>query len=122
MKLQELFDSPGRGVMATSDAKGVVNTAVYSRPHFVDDDTLAWGMTEGRTYRNIIQNPYASYLFMELRGYKGVRLGLRLKEIKDAGEMLDEIREHTADIVSPAAGESVRHLACFTIVEIRALV
>ena len=33
MKLAELFPEGGRGVIATASADGVVNTAIYARPH-----------------------------------------------------------------------------------------
>ena len=46
MKLSELFSNPGLGVMATAAADGSVNTAVYARPHVIDEATLVWGMTD----------------------------------------------------------------------------
>ena len=57
MKLAELFPEGGRGVIATSGAGGVVNTAIYAKPQIVDDETLAWGMTDGRSYQNLTENP-----------------------------------------------------------------
>lgn len=62
MKLAELFPEGGRGVIATASADGVVNTAIYARPHIIDDETLAWGMTDGRSHANLKENPHASYL------------------------------------------------------------
>lgn len=53
MKLIELLQQPGLGVMATASKAGFVNTAIYARPHVMDEQTLVWGMTDGRTYRNI---------------------------------------------------------------------
>ena len=39
MKLSEYFEkAQGIGVLATTDASGQVNQAIYSRPHFPDDD------------------------------------------------------------------------------------
>ena len=47
MKLSEYFENTlGRGVLATSDANGAVDAAVYSRPHFVDEETAVWIMTD----------------------------------------------------------------------------
>ena len=38
MKLSEYFEKiQGIGVLATTDASGQVNQAIYSRPHFLDD-------------------------------------------------------------------------------------
>ncbi len=39
MKLSEYFEkTQGIGVLATTDAAGQVNQAIYGRPHFPDDD------------------------------------------------------------------------------------
>lgn len=123
MKLAELFPEGGRGVIATADAAGVVNTAVYAVPHVIDEDSLAWGMTQGRTHNNLLINPNASYLYLApSRGGSGWRLTLQLKEIRDQGELLNQIRQHTASIVSPQAGEAVRYVAYFKVSEIRPLV
>ena len=49
MELKSIFESYGIGVMATAAADGAVNSAVYARPQILDENTLAWGMTDGRT-------------------------------------------------------------------------
>jgi len=122
MKLTELFKSGGRGVIATADNGGNVNTAVYALPHIIDENTVAWGMTESRTYRNVLINPLAAYLYMNPgKGYSGVRLSLKLKNIEDSGVLLDAIRERTAEIVSPQAAAAVKHVAYFEVIEIRPL-
>ena len=123
MKLAELFPEGGRGVIATADAAGLVNTAVYATPHVVDEETLAWGMAEGRTYGNLQVNRYASYLYMApSRGYSGWRLTMEMKEILDDGALLEEIRANAAKIVSPQAGAAVKHVAYFRVVEVRPLI
>lgn len=121
--LSEIFDCEGFGVIATASRSGLVNTAVYSRPHIIDTSTLAWGMTDGRTLANIRENPHASYIFRQSDfGHDGVRLGLKLIRIEQEGPMLSAIRENTAVLVSPAAAHAVRHVAWFEVVEIRPLV
>lgn len=123
MKLAELFPEEGRGVIATADAAGVVNMAVYAIPHVIDDETLAWGMTKGRTYSNLLTNPHASYMYMApSRGSNGWRLTLELKEIHDDGELLEQIKTNTAKIVSAQAGTAVKHVAYFKVVEVRPLI
>jgi hypothetical protein len=123
MQLSELFSEGGRGVIATSNLQGEVNVAIYAVPHVIDDETLAWGMTEGRTYKNGAQNPRAAYLYMNPgAGFSGVRLGLKLKRIESSGKMLDAVRIRTSQIVSPAAGAAVKYVAYFTVVEVRALI
>jgi len=123
LKLSELFKKEGRGVIATSNMQGEVNVAVYAAPHVVDDETLAWGMTEGRTYHNVMENPRAAYLYMYAgAGYSGVRLGLKLKRIENSGDMLDAIKARTSEIVSPGAAAAVKHVAYFTVIEVRTLI
>lgn len=123
MKLAELFPEGGRGVIATADASGQVNTAVYTMPHVIDEETLAWGMTRGRTHDNLLANPNASYLYLApSRGGNGWRLTLQLQDIQDSGQMLDEIREHASRIAPAQAGEAVRYVAKFKVNEIRPLV
>jgi len=123
MKLSELFPAAGKGIIATASAAGVVNTAVYARPHIIDDETLAWGMTDGRSYANLMENPHASYLYLApVSGFSGWRLTLELKKLEDGGELLTAIRKSTREIVGPEAGAMVRHVGYFRVIEVRPLV
>jgi len=83
LNLGEYFDKTrGSGVLATADATGKVNAAVYARPYFTDDTTAVFIMTERLTHQNLQSNPWAAYLFMEIgEGYTGKRL--YLKKIKE---------------------------------------
>lgn len=47
MKLKEYFErTTGTGILSTADSSGKVNAAVYSRPHFIDGDKLAFIMRD----------------------------------------------------------------------------
>ncbi len=89
MKLREYFDQArGVGVLATADGEGKVNTAIYSRPHFLDphdENTIAFIMADRLSHANVQANPHASYLFIEKgEGYAGRRLSLtKIKEETD---------------------------------------
>jgi len=123
MKLHEMFPAGGRGIIAASDSSGNVNIAVYAKPHIIDEKTVAWGMTEGRTWACVKDNPHAAYLYMNPgTGYSGVRLKLSLKELAERGDMLETVKKHTAEIVSPAAAKAVKHVAYFVVEEIRSLI
>lgn len=78
MKLSEYFDlKKGYGVIATADKNGEVNAAIYARPHFMDEETIAFIMREKKTYANLQENPNATYLFIESGGgYSGKRIYL----------------------------------------------
>lgn len=87
MDLKEYFENTkGRGVLATADAQGLVDAAVYSRPHVMDGETIAFIMPDRLTHHNLQSNDHAAYLFMEDGpGYKGTRLFItRVREEKDS--------------------------------------
>lgn len=123
MNLNELFQQQGLGVMATASKDGCVNTAVYARPHVIDEKTIVWGMTEGRTYRNISENLQASFLFKASGpGFSGVRLALELVRTEESGPMLVKIKENADATVGPGTGAAVTHAAWFTVTEVRPLI
>ena len=122
MKLAELFPEDGRGVIGTADANGVVNLAVFTVPQVIDEQTLAWGFTEGRSMVNLRQNPHASYLYLApSRGYSGWRLALTLKRETGEGELLATIKEQTNKVAGSQAGDAVKHVVYFTVDEVRPL-
>ena len=122
MTIGDVLKPGGRGVIGTASKTGVVNMAVYAIPHIVDKETVAWGMTDGRTLDNVRENPNASYAyFAPGEGFRGARLTLSLSRTEDSGEMLAKIRERTA-ASSPGNPEAVKHVAYFKVVETRPLV
>ena len=73
MKLSEYFEkTTGKGVMSTADSSGHLTAAVYARPHFIDEKTVAFIMADRLIHKNLESNPHAVYLFMEA-GDKYVR-------------------------------------------------
>ena len=122
MNIREVLKPGGRGVIGTATKAGVVNMAVYAVPHIVDNGTVAWGMTDGRTWDNVRENPNASYAyFAPGEGFRGARLTLSLSRTEDSGEMLEKIRERTG-ASSPGNPEAIKHVAYFKVVETRPLV
>jgi hypothetical protein len=105
MQLQEYFENAsGVGVMSTADSGGKVDAAIYARPHVMTDGTIAFIMRERLTHKNLQENPYASYLFIEAeRGYKGLRLFLKkVREDQDA----DLIAQMTRRCLTPEEDEA----------------
>lgn len=122
MNLSELFAQPGLGVMSTSSSDGKVNSAVYARPHVIDETTLVWGMTDKRTYQNLTRNRHAAFLFKTSGpGFSGVRLALELIKTEEEGELLATIKANTDKIVGPGAGTTVTHASWFRVTEVRTL-
>lgn len=94
MNLKEYFENAGgMGVLATANDKGIVDVAVYAKPHVMGDDSVAFIMAERLTHHNLQSNPHAAYLFREEGpGYKGTRLFLtKTREEKDT-ELLYSLR------------------------------
>jgi hypothetical protein len=86
MDLKAYFDqTTGQGVLATADADGQVNLAVFARPHVMDDNSVAFIMPGRLTHANLQSNPKAAYIFLETgSGYKGKRLYLtKIREEQD---------------------------------------
>nr|MBF0222080.1 pyridoxamine 5'-phosphate oxidase family protein [Desulfobulbaceae bacterium] len=82
MNLKEYFETKtGTGVLSTADSDGTVNTAIYSKPHVVEDGSVAFIMRERLTYSNLQSTDSAAYLFIESGGgYSGTRLLLKKTE------------------------------------------
>jgi hypothetical protein len=92
-ELRRYFDdTKGTGVIATADRDGKVNVAVYSRPHFVEEDSLAFIMRDRLTHHNLQSNAHAAYLFVEEGpGYKGKRLHLTKVKEEENSERIQNL-------------------------------
>jgi hypothetical protein len=94
MSLKDYFENTeGFGILATADGDGKVDAAVYARPHFLEDGTIAMIMRDRLTHHNLQSNPHATYLFREkTAGYKGKRLFITKIREEVGGELLQSLR------------------------------
>ena len=94
MNLKEYFDSTkGLGILSTADSDGKVDAAVYGRPHFMEDGTMALIMRDRLSHHNLQSNPHATYLFKEEgAGYKGKRLFMTKIREEQNSELLESLR------------------------------
>lgn len=94
MKLEEYFDiKKGIGVLSTADSEGKVDAAIYARPHFMEDGSLAIIMRDRLSHHNLQSNPHATYLFKEEgSGYSGKRLFLTRVREEENTELLESLR------------------------------
>ncbi len=109
MNLSEYFEqASGMGVLATADSAGAVDAAVYAKPHFIDEETVAFIMADRLTHHNVKQNPRAAYLFREAgEKYAGKRLYLRrVKEIQDTKLVSEMRRKNYPEIVGKYGDEN----------------
>jgi len=124
MKLSEYFEHvKGIGVLATADAQGKVNVAVYARPHFLDENdvnTCAFIMSDRVSHDNVKANPHAAYLFAEEgEGYVGKRLTLTMVREETDIEKIQSVRRRS---VPPVSEEGSKYLVHFRIDSVRPLI
>lgn len=94
MSIKDYFDTTnGIGVLSTADSDGKVDAALYARPHFMEDGSMAFIMRDRLSHHNLQSNPHATYLFKEEGpGYKGKRLFMtKLKEEQNT-KLLESLR------------------------------
>ena len=124
MNLGDYFEkAKGLGVLATADADGKVDVAIYGRPHVIDEETIAFIMADHQSYKNVAANPRATYLFVkDGKGYNGKRLYLtKIKEEADAAK-IQAIRRRKTPPVCDVAEEEARYLVFFRIEKTRPLI
>ena len=94
MSLKNYFNTTkGIGVLSTADSDGNVDSAIYARPHFMEDGTLAMIMRDRLSHHNLQSNPRATYLFKEEGpGYRGKRLFMTKVSEEQNTELLESLR------------------------------
>ncbi|MBN2539703.1 MAG: pyridoxamine 5'-phosphate oxidase family protein [Deltaproteobacteria bacterium] len=117
MPLSEYFEKRvGTGVLATADASGKVNAAIYGRPHFIDDQTIAFIMADRLTHANLQANDNAVYLFREAGDrYVGRRLYLTRTGETDDIKLIEEIRSRPHHGDHPEDPHDKKYLVYFHI-------
>jgi hypothetical protein len=123
MKLSEYFENhTGIGVLSTSNAAGKVDAAIYARPHFIEEDTVAFIMADKVTHANLQTNPSAVYLFKEKNAYQGRRLYLtKFREEKNT-PLIDELRRSSHSAKEGNGHAASKFLVYFKIDKVRPLI
>jgi len=122
MSLQDYFENvQGLGILATSDEEGMVDLAIYAKPHVIDETTIAFIMRERLTRQNLKSNPRAAYMFVEKgEGYAGKRLYLTKIREESNTSIVEMFRKKQPEICSPD-DDSNKYLVHFQIDDIRPL-
>jgi len=106
-------NTEGIGVLSTADDEGRVDAAVYSRPHFMEDGTLAFIMRDRLTHRNLQSNPHAAYLFIEKgAGFQGLRLFLTKTREETDPDLIEKLRRRH-DRPKDSKDDTIRFLVYF---------
>lgn len=123
MGLSEYFeDVKGYGILATADEEGLVDLAVYAKPHVIDETTIAFVMRERLTHQNLKSNPQAAYMFVERgEGYTGKRLYLTKIREETNKSVAEMFRKKQPEIYA-SSDDSNKYLVHFKINDIRPLV
>jgi len=126
MGLQEYFESvKGIGVLATADANGRVDVAIYSKPHFLGDDDaeIAFIMNDRLSHDNVDVNPHAAYLFVEEGGgYVGKRLFLTKTREETDLDKIQSVRRRNLPPDCDKGGTKKKFLVHFRVDGIRPLI
>jgi hypothetical protein len=121
MDLNKFFnDKRGVGVLSTADGAGKVDAAVYSRPHVLDETTVALLMADRRSRANLESNPHAAYLFKADGGYEGIRLYLTRTEIDKDPAAVRRWREMRG-YRGPSYADKGKWIVTFRVDEVRPL-
>jgi hypothetical protein len=123
MSLSAYFENTeGEGILATADADGNPDLALYACPHMVSDETLVLIMAQKRSFANLQSNPKATYMFIEKgEGYKGKRLYIHKTDEEADPDKVESLRRKKrcdADCDASTGGRAVS----FAIDRVRLLV
>jgi hypothetical protein len=124
MKLSEYFEkTKGRGVIAATDSDGKVAIAVYAKPHFINERTVAFIMADRLVHKNLELNPHASYLFMESKEkYVGKRLYLTKMKGEENSELIEKVRRKEVCPMDEGYKRGKRFLVYFKINKVLPLI
>jgi len=123
MSLSDYFENvKGRGILATADSDGMVDLAIYAKPHVIDETTIAFVMRERLTHQNLKSNPHAAYVFIEQgEGYAGKRLYLTKIREETNTSLVEMFRRKQPEICA-LYDDSNKYLVHFQIDDIWPLV
>jgi hypothetical protein len=124
MQLNEYFErTKGRGIIATVDSTGHLTAAVYAKPHFFEDNSIAFIMADRLTHQNLQSNPHAVYLFMESgEGYAGKRLYLIKTKEERNSPLIDQIQRRERCPADEEYQKQNRFLVSFAIEKVLPLI
>ena len=123
MSLSDYFEHvKGIGILATADSDGMVDLAIYAKPHVIDETTIVFVMREHLSHRNLKSNPNAAYMFVEQgEGYAGKRLYLTKTREETNTSLIEEFRKKQPQICA-AVDDSNKYLVFFQINDVWPLV
>jgi hypothetical protein len=125
--VMKMFNKETRiGVLATSNKKGDVNTAVFGSPRMIDEDTVIMAIGDNRSLQYLQENPKASFIVVEPgegpAAWKGARLYLEMDSFERYGELLDSFREKIRKVAGDKSANAIIAAIRFNVTDVRALI
>jgi predicted pyridoxine 5'-phosphate oxidase superfamily flavin-nucleotide-binding protein len=126
-EVMEMFNKKSRiGALATSNKNGDVNAAVFGSPQMIDEDTVIMAIGNNRTYKNLQENPKASFIVIEPgdspASWRGVRLYMEVAGFERYGEVLDSFRENIRKVAGKQSADAIVAAIRFKILDVRPLI
>ncbi|BBO78178.1 pyridoxamine 5'-phosphate oxidase [Desulfosarcina widdelii] len=126
-QVMAMFNKETRiGALATANKQGEVNAAVFGSPRMIDEDTVIMAIGDNRSYRNLQENPKASFIVVEPgqapATWKGVRLYLEVDSMERYGELLDSFREKIRELAGDRSANAIVAAIRFKVTEVRPLI
>ena len=126
-EVMKMFNRQTRiGALATSSKSGDVNAAVFGSPRMIDEETVIMAIGDHRTYKNLQENPKATFIVVEPgespAQWKGVRLYLEVDSFERYGEVLDSFREKIRKVAGNISANAIVAAIRFTVTDVRPLI
>ncbi len=126
-EVMQMFNKETRiGSLATVNQNGDVNAAVFGSPRMIDDETVIMAIGDNRSFRNLQENPRATFLVVEPgdspASWKGVRLYLTMDSFERYGELLDSFREKIRKVAGNQSADAIVAALRFKITDVRPLI
>jgi hypothetical protein len=126
-QVMEMFNKQTRiGALATTNKNGDVNAAVFGSPRMIDQDTVIMAIGDNRSFRNLQENPKASFIVVEPgdspTDWKGVRLYLEVESFERYGELLDSFREKIRKVAGNKSANAIIAAIRFKVKNVRPLI
>jgi hypothetical protein len=126
---KEIFDmvnKPGRiGILGTADKNGQPNVAYFGSLRLMEDNSVALGMSNNRSLKNLKENPLAVLFCVTESPVNfntvGIRLYLKLKEIQKEGPFFDAVKGAILKRAGENAAKMIVAAVSFDVTEIRNL-
>ncbi|MHC4116385.1 MAG: pyridoxamine 5'-phosphate oxidase family protein [Planctomycetota bacterium] len=122
MSLLDYFGkAEGTGILATADSDGIVDLAIYAKPHVIDESTVVFIMQQRLSHQNLKSNPHAAYMFVEHgQGHVGKRLYLTQIREETNKSLVEKFRREQPEICPD--DDSNKYLVFFHVNEVWPLV